>query len=210
MKTLKQKIIGAVIIATILSLLIFLIIIAVDRLTNSYFATLSTGLLIALFLAYYINKKFLHYSNQEIGLKKVEKFKTLIYFIVIGILVGIISLRANLLLSLTMGRSSDIFYEFIALLVAAPIIEEILIRGFVFRWIELKTKSGVLALLLSSLVFAGLHIGTISIGVTLVIKVFLAKFISGFLYGVLFYRFRNLLPSMIAHFTNNLIGFAMV
>ncbi|MDI6859684.1 MAG: CPBP family intramembrane metalloprotease, partial [Methanocellales archaeon] len=173
-------------------------------------ATLSTVLLIALFLAYYANKKFLHYSNQEMGLKKVEKFNTLVCFIAIGISVGIVSVRAQLFLSQTMGRSSDVFYEFIAVLVAAPIIEEILFRGFVFRYIEIKTKSGVLALLLSSLAFASLHIGTISIGLTLVTKRFLAKFISGFLYGVLFYRFRNLLPSMIAHFTNNLIGFVMV
>lgn len=212
MKTLKQEIIAGIESGAIISIFIilaFLPMIIIYFLTDSGYAALSTTMaLMGLFFLFVLTKILPHYSKQEIGLKKVE-FKRLIYFIVIGLLVGVVSIKLQLFLSQTTERISDVFYGFLYIVIVAPIVEEILMRGFIFRWIELKTKSGFWALLLSSLIFAALHIENISIGLMPLTERFFAKFIAGLLYGGLFYRFRNLLPGTIAHSTNNLVGFIM-
>lgn len=89
-----------------------------------------------------------------------------------------------------------------ATLVIAPIAEEILYRGYVLQALLAKFST-TLAVLLSALIFASIHI---SIGPGMVVYLFLGGLIPAFL----FIRFRNIYPCVLMHFLNNIVAYVVI
>ncbi len=85
----------------------------------------------------------------------------------------------------------------LALVIAAPLGEELYFRGFVYGGLRKRFPQKV-ALPISAVAFALWHIEVLRMPYT---------FVSGLIFGAVYERRRNLLPSMIAHATNNLLGF---
>lgn len=94
------------------------------------------------------------------------------------------------------GSQTGIF-AFLLLVIAAPILEELLFRGIILDGL-LKTYSPVISILVSSLLFGIAHIlpGSIING-----------FIIGIFSGWVYFRTRSVLPSIIIHASANLSGF---
>ena len=90
----------------------------------------------------------------------------------------------------------------LATLVVAPIAEEIIYRGYVLQALLAKF-SPLLAAVLSSLIFASIHIG---IGPGMVIYLFLGAFIPAFL----FIKFRSIYPCVLMHFLNNVVAYIVI
>ncbi|MDX2411092.1 MAG: type II CAAX endopeptidase family protein [Woeseiaceae bacterium] len=90
----------------------------------------------------------------------------------------------------------------LATLVIAPIAEEIIYRGYVLQALLAKF-SPLLAAVLSSLVFASIHIG---IGPGMVIYLFFGALIPAFL----FIKFRSIYPCVLMHFLNNLVAYIVI
>lgn len=89
---------------------------------------------------------------------------------------------------------------FIQVCIIAPVIEEILMRGFVLD--GLKTSYGIAAaLLISSALFALLHFNMVQT---------LSAFISGLILGLLFIKTNSILSCIVAHCGYNLISFVIM
>lgn len=86
---------------------------------------------------------------------------------------------------------------FLAIVILAPIVEEIVFRGIFFNLLA-KKRSTLFAMIVSSLVFGLLHAETM-IPVTLI----------GFILCFIYHRTGNLLLAMAAHMFNNLAAFLM-
>ncbi len=84
--------------------------------------------------------------------------------------------------------------------IIAPVIEEIIMRGFVLG--GLKTSYGIaVALLISSTLFALLHFNMVQT---------LSAFISGLILGLLFIKTGSILSCIVAHCGYNLISFVIM
>ena len=91
----------------------------------------------------------------------------------------------------------DDWTSFVALAVAAPIIEEFLFRGIILEGF-LKNYDPKRAIIQSSAIFGVFHLNPWQ---------FLIAFALGLLLGWLYYRTRSLLPCLFVHFGNNLLAF---
>ena len=87
-------------------------------------------------------------------------------------------------------------------LVIAPVAEEIIYRGYLIPAIRAKAGTA-LAVLLSSLIFASVHIG---IGPGMAIYIFLGAFIPAYL----FLRFDNIYPCILMHLINNMVAYFVI
>ena len=86
---------------------------------------------------------------------------------------------------------------FVSAAIISPIYEEILYRGFLYRW--LRSKCGLKAgLFLSSFIFMIVHIPTYN--------VLPATFVSGLLFAWTYEKTKSVLPGMIIHGTFNAIA----
>jgi membrane protease YdiL (CAAX protease family) len=90
----------------------------------------------------------------------------------------------------------------LATLVIAPIVEEIIYRGYVLQSL-LEKFSTFTAAILSALIFASIHIG---IGPGMVVYVFFGGLIPVYLY----IRFRSIYPCVIMHFLNNIVAYVVI
>lgn len=96
---------------------------------------------------------------------------------------------------LTLSKSPIV--TFIHVCILAPIIEEIIMRGFVLG--GLQSSVGILAsLVISSILFALLHFNMVQI---------LSAFICGIILGMLYLRTGSILCCMIAHCSYNMISY---
>lgn len=89
----------------------------------------------------------------------------------------------------------DIFYFFLMVIIT-PIIEEILYRGIILNLL-LKKYSVIISLILSSLIFAFIHLNFIGIGYL---------FLYGLLFGFAYYKTKSLFTSILLHFLINLMA----
>lgn len=96
--------------------------------------------------------------------------------------------------------SKQMLYIFY-LAVTAGFFEEIIYRGLAMREIAKAGLGGIWQVLISAAVFASIHwsIGWFTMTVA---------FIFGIIWGILYLRYRSLLPIMIAHFIFNFLAFA--
>ena len=154
-------------------------------------------------IAYLIRKKL---TNNNSFNMKIEN-KRIIPFLVIGsivLLFGIADPIGNLIpmpenfkkAFMVFGSQTGIF-AFLLLVIAAPILEELLFRGIILDGL-LKKYSPFVSILISSILFGVAHLNPWQFVNGLIIGIF-----SGWVY----YRTRSLLPSIIIHASANLSGF---
>lgn len=132
------------------------------------------------------------------------KIMILVSISVIAIQTGIIlpivnslpmpELMQELLLELSSRKG---IFTFIALVIAAPIMEELIFRGIILDGL-LKRYSPVKSIILSSVLFGILHLNPWQ---------FVSAFIGGLFIGWVYYRTRKLSLSILIHSVNNLVGF---
>lgn len=158
---------------------------------------------IPLGIAYLIRKKRTNYSSFSL---KIENIR-IIPFIVIGsvaLLFGIADPLGNLIPMpesfkkslMDFGSQTGIF-AFLLLVIAAPILEELLFRGIILDGL-LKKYSPLISILISSLLFGIVHLNPWS---------FINGLIIGIFSGWVYFRTKSVLPSIIIHASANLSGF---
>ena len=86
-----------------------------------------------------------------------------------------------------------------AIVVTAPLFEEIVFRGYLWRVVEIGAPQWVAAVV-TTLLFAAYHTDPVHVLSVVPTAIFL---------GWLRYASRSILPCILAHFTNNLIGTAL-
>jgi hypothetical protein len=141
--------------------------------------------------------------NVTIGNKRIIPF---IAICSIVLLFGIVSPIGNLIpmpesikkAFMALGSQTGIF-SFILMVVAAPILEELIFRGIILDGL-LRVYSPVKSILVSSFLFGFVHLNPWQFVTGLIIGIF-----SGWVY----YKTRSLLPSIIIHASANLSGFGM-
>lgn len=156
-------------------------------------------------IVYLIRKKKTYANSFNLTIKN----KRIIPFLIVGtiaLLFGIIAPIGN---SIPMPESfRAAFMEFgsqtgiftiILLLVAAPVLEELIFRGIILDGL-LKKYSPSKSILISSLLFGLVHLNPWQ---------FVTGFIIGIFSGWVYYKTRSLLNSIIIHASANLSGFLM-
>lgn len=91
-------------------------------------------------------------------------------------------------------------FGFAMMVIAAPILEELIFRGIMLDGL-LKKYSPTRSILISSLIFGIVHLNPWQ---------FVAGFILGTFSGWIYYRSQSLLPSIIIHMAANLTGFMAI
>ena len=137
---------------------------------------------------------FLLKRTEYYGLKKVEDTKKYLYFIPL-----IIIISANLWGGININNEPLKILFHILTMFNIGFIEEIIFRGFLFKMME---KSGVKsAIIVSSITFGIGHIVNLLNGANLIptlIQICYAISI-GFLFVIIFYKSKSLLPCIITH-----------
>ena len=89
--------------------------------------------------------------------------------------------------------------SFVIVVLAAPIVEEIFFRGFLFRGL-LATRGLWPAALISAALFAATHLDP---------SLFGPAFIAGMLFALVYWRTGSVWPTILAHTAQNAIAFAL-
>ncbi len=88
-------------------------------------------------------------------------------------------------------------YSFIAIIIAAPILEELIFRGIMLNGL-LKIYSPLKSIVISSLLFGVVHLNPWQ---------FVAAFVIGIFSGWVYYKTQKLTLCILIHFSNNLFAF---
>ena len=91
-------------------------------------------------------------------------------------------------------------FSFLSIVIAAPLLEEILFRGIILEGF-LKNYSPKKAILLSAVIFGAIHLNPWQAS---------GAFLIGILIGWLYWKTRSLMPGIIIHFVNNAIAFFVI
>lgn len=84
--------------------------------------------------------------------------------------------------------------------VLAPILEEVVFRGFFFYAFKILFNSGILALILSSIIFMFAHLKAVKLeGLVIILAI-------AFILGIPVLYLNTIIPSIIVHITLNIIG----
>ena len=94
--------------------------------------------------------------------------------------------------------TSDI-YSFFSIVIAAPILEELVFRGIILDGF-LKRYSPIKSIMWSSIFFGVAHLNPWQ---------FIPAFAIGSIIGWLYWKSNSLIPGIVMHFVNNLLGFSM-
>ena len=172
------------------------------------------GLISILVIYYFTKKKYKKISLKDFGFKKIGVLKCILgilsaYFIYLGItfIVGIIIFYYNVdipgyevqdnILPLFGETNLDLVFAGIAIILIAPVAEELLFRGFFLR--ALSNKWGIYyGSILSALVFSLLHYPWQS---------FIPIFILGLIINSLVIRYKSIWPAIGFHVFNNGLTF---
>ncbi len=210
--------------ATIILVFIFLSFIDFSNLIeNSNYRSifLSLGILLQgvisiLIILYFSKKKYKKITFQDFGFKKIGFLKCILailsaYFVFLGIvaIITAINYHYNIaipgynpqenILKLFGERNLDLIFAGIAIVLIAPITEEILFRGFFLR--TFLNKWGIYyGSIISALIFSLLHYPWQS---------FLQIFILGLIINSLVIRYKSIWPAIGFHFFNNAITFVI-
>ena len=90
----------------------------------------------------------------------------------------------------------------IGTIIIAPVVEEIIYRGYILSALMAKFRTST-AVILSALIFGSIHVG---IGPGLAIYIFLGAFIPAWL----FLRFDSIYPCILMHFINNIVVYLVI
>lgn len=105
---------------------------------------------------------------------------------------------SNFLLEMFRGIKEQPFPYFIMMVIAAPLLEEILFRGIILDGF-LKNYKSLHAILVSAFIFALVH-GNLVQG--------LNAFILGALFGWIYWKTKSIIPTIVIHAVNNALAFA--
>ena len=157
--------------------------------------------------AYYLHRKRKKHTpgaTYKLELKH-PRIVILLVLASLGLLLGIIAPIIELmpmpdwLIEILLDMSDrSMFYWIITGVVMAPILEEIIFRGIVLDGL-LKNYSPAKAILISSILFAAVHLNPWQ---------FVTAFIGGLFIGWVYYRTRNLAYAIIIHAANNFFALA--
>lgn len=163
------------------------------------------GIGIPLLIVYLIRKR----KNDDHSFNLQIKNNRIIPFAMIGALalfIGVISPIGNLIPMSETFRKTLLdtgartgFFSFILMIIAAPVLEELIFRGIILDGL-LKNYSPIKSILISSLLFGLVHLNPWQ---------FVTGFILGIFSGWVYYKTRSLLPSIIIHAVVNLYGFSI-
>lgn len=154
-------------------------------------------------IAHLIRKKRTGISKYNLTLSSL-KIMVLVSISIIAIQTGIISPIVNSLpmpefmkqIFLEFANQNGLF-SFIAIVIAAPVIEELIFRGIILNGL-LQKYSPVKSIIISSILFGIVHLNPWQ---------FISALIIGFFSGWVYYRTRKLTLSILIHLVNNLIAF---
>ena len=156
-------------------------------------AIVNTIFSIILLLLVVILKKTKYY-----GLTKPNKAKCFLYFIPLVLIVSV-----NLWTGININNTySEITFHIITML-NVGIIEELIFRGFLFKMMEKDNRK--LAVIVSSVTFGIGHIINLFNGADVIptlLQICYATSI-GFLFVIIFYKSKSLIPCILAHAVNN-------
>ena len=152
---------------------------------------------------------FVHYMFGSDGYKlKSENIKVLLLLVctTIAIQTGVSGPIINLIpmsesiknLFMELLGDTDI-YSFLMMVIAAPILEELIFRGIVLNGL-LKRYSPKKAIIVSAIIFGLVHLNPWQ---------FVSASMIGFLMGWVYYKTHNILLTIVIHMANNLVGFLL-
>lgn len=166
-----------------------------------------------LYFSYFQKKKYLSFA--DIGLKRSNVTKSILFGVVAGIITGLIGwLFLSLFCPPVEPISNDVVVLFLFVsVISAPIKEEIMFRGILWAFLDksavliLKNKKknfdtfkkDIVIIIVISFAFLFVHIGRN-------IETLLTKFLfDSFVFSIIYYKTRNLLTPIIAHSISNLL-----
>ncbi|MBT3209013.1 MAG: CPBP family intramembrane metalloprotease [Bacteroidetes bacterium] len=193
----------------ILSMILFSPVILLDNLIGEEISFLAYYLLamgVPFLIVHRIKKKRTGLSNYNFDFSSV-KIIMLVFIAIIAIQIGIISPFVNLIpmpefmekIFLELANQNGVF-SFIAIVIAAPVLEELIFRGIILDGL-LKKYSPVKSIIISSLLFGIVHLNPWQ---------FLGAFIFGIFSGWIYYRTNKLILTIIMHFANNFLAFVAI
>lgn len=210
--TLKQKTFNSPVTKIILALLIFMFVVVIGQQIASKLLALTPldkdvrSLLKGLFVSTACILSYIFFFKKY-DKRDITEFaaKGFLSNVMIGIAIGFVLQALTILVIYLNGNYSVIAVNPIrlilipfALMFTVAIIEEVLVRGIVFRIIEEKLGSYI-SLLISSLIFGGLHLINPHSGFLSLLCITMA----GLLFGVAFMYSRNLWLPIAIHFAWN-------
>ena len=164
---------------------------------TDYRSTIINTVLSLLLIALVICLKRVSYY----GLTKVKNPKRYLYFIPLALIVSV-----NLWNGININNTKTQIIFHILTMLNIGFIEEIIFRGFLFKMME--KDSPKLAIIVSSLTFGIGHIINLINGADLVPTLFqICYAISiGYLFVIIFYKSKSIVPCIIAHSLNNALS----
>lgn len=157
-------------------------------------------------LIYFIRKKKTGERAINLNLKNI-KILPLIVLGMLGLGIGITDPLANLIPMPEFVKTMFLdaignpnIYTFTTLVIAAPILEELIFRGIMLDGL-LKRYSPLKSILISSLLFGIVHLNPWQ---------FIGAMILGSFLGWIYYKTKSVVPTIIMHSVNNLVGFLMI
>lgn len=154
-------------------------------------------------IAHWLRRKRTGISKYDFSLSTI-KIMVLVSISIIAIQTGIVSPIVNSLpmpefmkkVFLELANQNGAF-SFIAIVIAAPILEELIFRGIILNGL-LRRYSPVKSIIISSVLFGIVHLNPWQ---------FMSALIIGTFSGWVYYKTKKLSLSIIIHFVNNLIAF---
>lgn len=197
---------GIVGIAILSMLLFFPVNLILDKVTGKEFSFLVYYLLamgVPFGIAHLIRNKRTGIKTYNFSLSSF-KIMALVSISIIAIQTGIMSPIVNSLpmpefmqkVFLEFANQNGVF-SFIAIVIAAPIIEELIFRGIILDGL-LQRYSPIKSIILSSILFGIVHLNPWQ---------FVSALIIGLFSGWVYYRTRKLSLSILIHLVNNLVAF---
>lgn len=173
------------------------------ELTMLIFYTLSMG--VPALIVYYIKKRKVGMLNMNFSIPNLRVLPFVI-FGVFAMLIGIVSPIVNSIpmpdafkkIFLELGKMNGPI-SFLTMVIIAPILEELIFRGFILDGL-LKRYSPFKSILVSSLIFGLAHFNPWQ---------FVTGFLGGLFIGWVYLHTRSLTIAIIMHASNNLLGFVL-
>lgn len=165
---------------------------------------------------------FIFKSLKQSDLLKLDKPKPKYYFIALLSGIGFVFFQSILNIFYHQEISSELFdYEFtlerltslsvIASIFVVPITEELFFRNYILRGL-LQNYKPIVAIILSSLIFAFIHIPFVSLFYEFfdfsLHQAYITIF-GGLIAGMLFYKSKSIIPSIIFHIFWNLTSYVV-
>lgn len=165
--------------------------------------------LVLLFVLFYIFKQSIFYRNDFVEKLNISKFHYIIPLafaicLIFNLILNITNILPNDKLANELNEainSLNPYFSFASMVLLFPFIEELIFRGFFYKTLLYNTNNEILAIVISSLLFALFH-GNISQGIY--------AFFSGIFLCLVYKYFNNLLYNYFMHSFMNFVSLFFV